>query len=330
MELAKLKAKIKNFKYDNFDLEELIKLKSQKELSIGVGIPVLNEAETLGTLIDNIKEKCGGLIDTIAVFDSGSEDKSADICYEKGIPFVRDTEIAGELGLEKGLWKRGKGFNLWSSLYYLRDYDLISWIDGDLKEFEPRFIYGILGPLITEDNIVFSKGRYKRPETDNRVTRILVEPMFSQLFPETRDFVDPLCGLFGGKIDFLKEIPFYSGYSVESATLIYALKHTSPENIAQVYLGSLSNREHDNLYLGKMSGSISYTIHKIAEEFGVLTLKPNKISSQIVQQTTRDGIEFDFVKIDIEDYKLPPMKEIEKNLLKNLFSHEKVELVKPY
>ena len=79
-------------------------------------------------------------------------------------------------------------------------------------------------------------------------------------------------------------------------------------------MGELKNRERDNLYLGKMSGSIGYTLDKIAQEFGILTLDQDKVSSEIIQQTTKNGIDFEFVVMDIEDYKLPPMAEVEKRL----------------
>jgi len=304
-----LKAKIKNYSYEDFDLDNLREIKQRKGLKVAIALPVYNEEETLGGLIDDIRVKCEGLFDKIAVFDSSSTDNSEEICIKRGVDFIKDKNFASEIGLSCDKWKSGKGFNLWASVYYFRDYDIICWIDADLK-LEPRFIFGILGPLIKEENILFTKGRYYRPETDNRVTRILAEPVMSMFFPETRDFTDPLCGLFGGKIDFLKGIPFYTGYSVESATLIYALNHTSPENIAQVYLGSLKNREQDNKNLGRMSASIAYTLLRIAEDKGVLTL--NGISSEIVQQVTNNGIEFDFVKTDINDYKLPPIAEVER------------------
>ncbi|MBU2497161.1 MAG: glycosyltransferase [Nanoarchaeota archaeon] len=309
-DLEDLKAKIRNYRYDDFNLDSLIETKEKKGLKVGVAIPVKNEEETLATLIDDIRYKCNGLVDTIAVFDSGSTDKSELICYERNVPFIKDVDAANELGIRKIDWKSGKGMNLWASTHYLKDHDIISWIDADLS-LKPEFIYGIVGPMIEEDNIVFSKGRYYRPETDNRVTRILAEPLMSALFPETRDFADPLCGIYGGRTEFLREIPFTTGYSVEVATLIHSLNKTNSENIAQVYIGGLKNREHDNRYLGKMSGSISFSLLKLAEQYGTLKLS-DKVSANIIQQITQDGIEFEFVKEDIEDLFLPAMKTTEK------------------
>lgn len=36
---------------------------------------------------------------------------------------------------------------LWKSLYVLEG-DIVAWIDTDIKNIHPRFVYGILGPLL--------------------------------------------------------------------------------------------------------------------------------------------------------------------------------------
>jgi len=129
-------------------------------------------------------------------------------------------------------------------------------------------------------------------------------------FPETREFIDPLCGLFGGKVDFLSKLPFYTGYSVDSAILVHALNSTKPEKVAQVYLGEIKNREHNNMSLGRMAASIAYTLLEIAEERKLLKMDKEKISSQIVQQGINNGVEFNFVKMNFIDYKLPAVAKI--------------------
>ena len=39
-----------------------------------------------------------------------------------------------------------KGEALWKSLYVTRS-DIILWIDTDIVNIHPRFVYGLLGPL---------------------------------------------------------------------------------------------------------------------------------------------------------------------------------------
>jgi len=302
---------IRNYSYDDFSVESLKRLKDEKGLSIGVALPVLNEGRTLEGLIDNLRGSVGGLIDTLQVFDSGSTDSSEEICLRMGVPFIKDVDVAKDLNLPEGSWKSGKGFNLWASTHYLSNHDILSWIDADITEFNPRFIYGILGPMIQDDEIVFSKGRYGRPESDNKVTRILAEPFMSLLFPETREFADPLCGLYGGKTDFLRKLPFYTGYSVEVATLIGAINSTEPEKIAQVYVGDLKNREHDNKHLGVMSGNIAYTLLELAEEYGRLTRDDNRKYESIVQ-SNGNGSEMFLTKVNVREFRLPPTSKVSK------------------
>lgn len=323
------KGKIKNYHFKDFNIDKLKKIKKQKNLKIAIVVPVINEEKTIGKLIDNINLGCKGIFDDILVFDSGSTDNSEKICIKKGINFIKDKDIAQEAGFSEDSWKSGKGFNLWASVYYCLDnYDIICWIDADLKA-EPRYIYGILGPMILEDNIRYTKGRYYRPETDSRVTRILVEPLMSMFFPETRDFVDPLCGLFGGRVEFLSKLPFYTGYSVDSAILIHALNSTNKENIAQIYLGELKNREHDNLRLGRMSASIAYTLLEIADERNILKINKGKISPDIIQQSTINGIEFNPVKMNFVDYKLPTVEKTKINKsIYNIVSITQIKLNK--
>ena len=147
---------IKNFDYTDFDLKKLSLLKQKKNLRIAVAIPIKNEAATIGKIISKIRETCGSLVDDIAVFDSGSTDNSKDIVLNKGVPCILDADMAKAAGLGANQWKRGKGFNLWASVLYFRQADIIAWVDGDL-DFKPEHLYGVLGPLIIDDDIDFFK-----------------------------------------------------------------------------------------------------------------------------------------------------------------------------
>ncbi len=41
--------------------------------------------------------------------------------------------------------------------------EIIVWCDSDIKNFSPRFVYGILAPLLTREDISYVKAFYKRP-----------------------------------------------------------------------------------------------------------------------------------------------------------------------
>ena len=56
----------------------------------------------------------------------------------------------------------GKGEALWKSLLVTRG-DILAWIDTDIVNIHPRFVYGILGPLLHDPRVQFVKGFYRRP-----------------------------------------------------------------------------------------------------------------------------------------------------------------------
>lgn len=41
--------------------------------------------------------------------------------------------------------------------------DIIVYLDADIKTIHPRFVYGLLGPLLQFDAIKFTKAFYDRP-----------------------------------------------------------------------------------------------------------------------------------------------------------------------
>ena len=41
--------------------------------------------------------------------------------------------------------------------------DIIVWVDTDIVNIHPRFVYGIIGPLLLNPQIQFVKGFYRRP-----------------------------------------------------------------------------------------------------------------------------------------------------------------------
>ena len=56
-------------------------------------------------------------------------------------------------------WARGsgKGEALWKSLLVTSG-DIIVWVDTDIVNIHPRFVYGIIGPLLLNPQIQLVKG----------------------------------------------------------------------------------------------------------------------------------------------------------------------------
>lgn len=98
------------------------------------------------------------LVDEILVVDSGSEDRTKTITEKAGARFhycSRTSQLpASEVP--------GKGSNLWVSLH-LTTGDIVSWVDGDIRNFHSKFVYGPVGVLLENEGIKYVKGFYKRP-----------------------------------------------------------------------------------------------------------------------------------------------------------------------
>ena len=127
------------------DIRKLVALKERHNLTISVGLPTLNEEKTIGTVIKRVKGALMDrvpLIDQIVVIDSDSDDRTVEIAGDLGVPVHRHPEILPETGSHVG-----KGEALWKSLHVL-DGDIVAWIDTDISNIQPRFVYGLLGPLL--------------------------------------------------------------------------------------------------------------------------------------------------------------------------------------
>ena len=238
------------------DLQELLTLKKKQKVSISLALPALNEEETVGKVITIAKRELMErvpLLDEIVLIDSNSTDKTRDIAKKHGIPVHIHQEILPQYGA-----RIGKGEALWKSLYVTRG-DIILWIDTDIVNIHPRFIYGLLGPLLLRPDISFIKGYYRRPITLNgktessgggRVTELTARPLLNLFYPELSGVIQPLSGEYGGRRSALEKMPFSSGYGVETGLLIDIFEKYGLNAIGQV---DLLERVHHNQQLESLS-----------------------------------------------------------------------------
>jgi glucosyl-3-phosphoglycerate synthase len=159
---------------------------------------------------------------------------------------------------EAGSPLHGKGEALWKSLHVLKG-DLIAWVDTDVANMHPQFVYGLIGPLLREPRIGYVKGYYHRPirsggtlqhEGGGRVTELTVRPLMNLFFPLLSGLVQPLAGEYAGRREVLEQLPFFAGYGVETGLLIDLLEQFGLSSIGQVNLGT---RVHRNRSLAELS-----------------------------------------------------------------------------
>lgn len=297
------------------DLKALVALKENLQLSISLCFPTLNEEKTIGKEVVIMKSELMDrypLLDEIAVIDSGSSDKTREIAQEFGAKVFLASEHLQEMGQ-----LRGKGENLWKALYLLRG-DIIIYIDADISNIHPKFVYGLLGPMLTNTDIKFCKAFYERPLAidggtrseggGGRVTEILIRPLFAQFFPELTGIIQPLSGEFAGYREIFEQLSFPVGYGVETSLLIDISQKFGLEAMAQTDLDKRIHRNQQTKALGRMSFGILQTFwNRLNALKGVDHLVPD---SYVMNQIEVEA-EPKMVGQEIREYERPPMLEVE-------------------
>lgn len=296
------------------EIERLVQLKEEQGLTISLGLPALNEEATVGSVISATKSALMDvfpLLDEVVLIDSDSTDRTRDIARDLGVPVHIHQQILPEHGAV-----RGKGEALWKSLHVLEG-DLIVWIDTDIKNIHPRFVFGVLGPLLRNPRVKYSKGFYRRPLRQDgrlvaggggRVTELTARPLLNLFFPELSGLVQPLSGEYGGRREALESVPFFTGYGVETGLLIDLLERFGLEGIAQV---DLLERIHHNQPLRSLSkmafAIIQVVVSRLEKRHGNAMLAEHDKTMNLIRQSLEG---YSLASVEINEVERPPMLEV--------------------
>ncbi|HEY9288741.1 MAG TPA: glucosyl-3-phosphoglycerate synthase [Candidatus Dormibacteraeota bacterium] len=296
------------------DLRRLVDLKQRQGVTISLGLPTLNEQTTIGKVVRTFKHALMDrvpLLDEIVVIDSGSTDRTAAIAQRAGVTVVQHSEILPRYGVFQG-----KGEALWKSLFGLKG-DLICWVDTDITNIHPKFVYGLLGPLLTDPEIHYVKGFYRRPlafgteiqaQGGGRVTELAARPLLNLFFPDLSGLVQPLSGEYAGRRRVLESVPFFTGYGVELGLLLSISEAYGLRSIAQVDLGMRVHRNQTLFDLSKMAFAIIQVgLKHLGDRHRIHLLEEvNKTMKLIHYEDERYWIE----QKEIEDQERPPMNSV--------------------
>jgi glycosyltransferase involved in cell wall biosynthesis/nucleotide-binding universal stress UspA family protein len=253
-------------------LRDLIDLKERQSTSISVALPTLDEEKTIGKILSTIKKQLierFPLIDELVVVDSGSSDRTVEIAESLDVPVYQHRDVLPQHGTYEG-----KGEGLWKSLFITHG-EIVVWVDSDITGFHPKFVYGLIGPLLTQPRLQFVKGFYRRPLNlggqrsttgGGRVTELTARPLINLFYPELSGLVQPLAGEMAGRRSTLESVPFFTGYGVETGLLIDILDRYGLQAIAQSDLQERVHRNQTLFSLSKMAFAILQVVLKRLDE----------------------------------------------------------------
>jgi glucosyl-3-phosphoglycerate synthase len=278
----------RTYHYRDFDAAALVARKRASGERIAVVIPARNEEATVGTvaatfvrsLIDEVP-----LIDELLVVDADSDDRTAQVAAAAGARVVRQSDVLPEAGTSLG-----KGEALWKGLAATES-ELVVFVDADIVDIGPRFVVGLLGPLLTDPTVAYAKATYDRPLNldgerkptgGGRVTELLARPLLAAFWPELAWLAQPLSGEYAGRRSLLEELPFVRGYGVELAHLVDILHLHGAEVIAQVDLGCRVHVHQPLDALGRMAAEILHVaMDRLSRHGRLVTTDP--LSTNLLQ-----------------------------------------------
>jgi nucleotide-binding universal stress UspA family protein len=296
------------------DVERLVELKRRQGLTISLGLPTLNEEATIGDIIATMKTALMDavpLLDEIVVIDSRSSDRTVEIARSLGVPVFQHPDVLAEHGSF-----HGKGEALWKSLHVLRG-DIVAWCDTDISNIHPQFVYGTVGPLLTDPRVSYVKGFYRRPLNfggslqsagGGRVTELAARPLINLFYPQLSGLVQPLSGEYAGRRELLERLPFFTGYGVETGHLIDIVESFGLNSIAQTDLGVRIHRNQDLLDLSKMAFAImQVALKRLGDRHRIHLLEEVNRSMKLIHYNS-DRF---FLEVrEIGDWERPPMTAI--------------------
>jgi glucosyl-3-phosphoglycerate synthase len=254
----------------------LARVCADKRATVSVVLPAREVADTIGPILERLIP-----LREAGAIDAASADGTAARAAALGATVVQESALLPEHGPA-----RGKGDAMWRALAATRG-EVVAFVDADTEDFDPRFVLGLIGPLLADEAVAFVKGAYRRPlriggetvpDGGGRVTELVARPLLNLHVPELAGFAQPLAGEVAARRSLLEALPFPVGYGVEVALLIDALRHGGLDALAQVDLGTRQNRHQPLRALSAMAYAVLAAVERRVREEGPAATPPGPLA----------------------------------------------------
>jgi glucosyl-3-phosphoglycerate synthase len=249
------------FHWRSYPAPAVAAAKAAARARVSVCIPAFNEQTTVGEVVGCVRAvlmERTSVVDELLVVDDGSTDQTA-----------KEAEAAGAqvLSLPGTV---GKGAAMRYGLEATSGH-LVAYCDADIYDFSPRFVLGLIGPLLNNPELALVKGAYRRPlegqeGEGGRVTELVAKPLLRLLFPELPPVHQPLAGETASWRRVLSPLHFEDGYGVELGLLVDIARRYGPEAVAEVDLGE---RRHRNRPLTELAPQAETVIRVALQRAGL-------------------------------------------------------------
>ena len=291
------------------DVRELVRLKRAQALSLSLLLPTLNDEQTIGAVIRTLRAELmekNPLLDEIVVIDGGSTDQTTRVARELGVPVYLQRGILPEWGSNAG-----RGEALWKGLFVLRG-DIIAWMHANVKNPHPKFVYGVVAPLLREQRLKLVKGFYGRrsrevePEPESSwLTGLTARPLINLFFPELSGVIEPLSGECAARRSLLEAMPMFAGLGFEAGLLIDTWFRHGLQAIGQSDLEEQVRRDLPLPSLERRAFAVAQVVTRRFRELQRLTLPHDRDTA--VRVVHRDPDRFLLEAVDVAEAERPPM-----------------------
>ncbi|MPZ24124.1 MAG: hypothetical protein GEU28_11415 [Dehalococcoidia bacterium] len=235
------------------DIAALSDLKERSGQRISLGVMSTGNGEGLPRVVQTLRaelQERNPLVDEIAVIGHGrpANDDAAAIDAASGEVLVESLQALSG--------------------------DIIAWIDGDIRNIHPRMVYGVVGPLLTQERLQYVKGFYERPDSAGdaafsgnmlQLTELTARPLLNLFFSELSGVVEPLSREHAARRSALERLTVTSGLGVEVGLLIDFWDRFGLDSIAQ---SDLENRVGGDASVNFMTQKAFAVVQVIVNRFG--------------------------------------------------------------